>query len=151
MAALALPTHHTRHATMPMSTAPSLAPPADATADDGLEATLSAVETRLSDLGEALRTRDLAGIDRHAASLHIALAAAVDRFCIAVRSGPVAPALRRRLVNASGQVAAQRESLARATSALDRAIDVLMPRDAPACYTPAGDGQRNRIGGSLRA
>jgi hypothetical protein len=117
----------------------------------GLEDTLAAVETRLSDLGEALRTRDLVGIDRHAAGLHMALATAVDTFCIAVRSGPVAPALRRRLVTASGQVAAQRESLARATSALDRAIDVLMPRDAPACYSAAGENKRASFSGSMRA
>jgi hypothetical protein len=116
-----------------------------------LEDTLSAVETRLADLSEALRTRDLGGIDRHAAELHMALATAVDTFCIALRSGPVSPALRRRLVAASGQVAAQRESLARATSALDRAIDVLMPREASAVYAASGDAKRNRIGGSLRA
>ncbi len=117
----------------------------------GLEDTLSAVETRLADLSEALRTRDLAGIDRHAADLHTALATAVDTFCVAVRSGPVSPALRRRLVAASGQVAAQRESLARATSALDRAIDVLMPRDNSGCYSASGDTKRGRIGGGLRA
>ena len=117
----------------------------------GLEDTLTAVETRLADLGESLRTRDLAGIDKHAADLHLALAVAVDTFCIALRSGPVAPALRRRLVAASGQVAAQRESLARATSALDRAIDVLMPRETPACYSKAGDGKAPRVGGGLRA
>ena len=117
----------------------------------GLEDTLSAVETRLADLSEALRTRDLAGIDRHATDLHVALATAVDTFCVAVRSGPVSPVLRRRLVAASGQVAAQRESLARATSALDRAIDVLMPRENSGCYSANGDTKRGRIGGGLRA
>ncbi len=117
-----------------------------ATGTAGLEDMLTAVETRLADLSEALRTRDLGGIDRHAADLHMALATAVDTFCIALRSGPVSPALRRRLVAASGQVAAQRESLARATSALDRAIDVLMPREASSCYSPTGDNKRSRIG-----
>ena len=133
---------------------PAVQTPAPLVAMNGgpvLEDMLTAVETRLSNLGEALRTRDLAGIDGHAADLHMALATAVDTFCIAVRSGPVEPALRRRLVAASGQVAAQRESLARATSALDRAIDVLMPRDAPHCYSPNGDGKRSRTGSSLRA
>ncbi|KNZ34470.1 MAG: hypothetical protein AD742_03210 [Methylibium sp. NZG] len=109
---------------------------------NGLEDTLSAVEMRLAALSEALRTRDLGGIDRQAVELHGALATAVDTFCIAVRSGPVSPALRSRLVAASGQVAAQRESLARATSALDRAIDVLMPREAPAVYAAAGSAKR---------
>ena len=127
-------------------------PPTTANRGVDLDDMLSAVELRLAELGEALRVRDLAGIDGHAAALHMALAAAVDNFCVAVRNGPVSPALRRRLVMASGQVAAQRESLARATSALDRAIDVLMPRDAPALYSMAGEGhkpQRPRSG--LRA
>jgi hypothetical protein len=46
-------------------------------------------------------------------------------------------------VSASGQVAAQRESLARATAALDRAIEVLMPPpEAPAVYSAYGTSQR---------
>ena len=68
------------------------------------------------------------GIDLHAAELHRALASAVTQFSDAAKSGPLPPALRHRLASASGQVAAQRESLARATAALDRAIDVLLPR-----------------------
>jgi hypothetical protein len=136
---------------MSLPAAQSFVQAAVPTRADGLEATLSAVEMRLADLGEALRTRDLAGIDRHAADLHVALAAAVDTFCVAVRNGPVPAALRRRLVTASGQVAAQRESLSRATSALDRAIDVLMPREAPRLYSASGDGKRSHLGGSVRA
>ena len=127
-------------------------PPSAANRGADLDDLLSAVESRLAELGEALRVRDLAGIDHHAAALHMALAAAVDNFCVAVRNGPVSPALRRRLVMASGQVAAQRESLARATSALDRAIDVLMPRDAPALYSMAGEGHKpQRLRSGLRA
>jgi hypothetical protein len=58
-------------------------------------------------------------------------------------------ALRSRLVNASGQVAAQRESLARATAALDRAIDALLPAWTPHLYTPEGAADRARRGGGL--
>ena len=61
-------------------------------------------------------------------------AARSSQFSDAARDGPVPPALRKRLASASGQVAAQRESLARATAALDRAIDVLLPRDAATLY-----------------
>jgi len=107
-----------------------------------LEARLSEVETRLVALGNALRARDPAGIDLHAAELHRALASAVTQFSDAARSGPLPPALRHRLASASGQVAAQRESLARATAALDRAIDVLLPRDALPLYSPAGATDR---------
>ena len=91
--------------------------PADATgASPVLETRLADVESRLGALGAALRARDAAAIDLHAVELHQALAAAVEEFSKAARSGPVPPALRSRLASASGQVAAQRESLARATA-----------------------------------
>ena len=41
-------------------------------------------------------------------------------------------------MRASSQVAAQRESFARATAALDRAIDVLLPREAGGVYSAHG-------------
>jgi len=116
--------------------------------DPSLEDTLAAVESRLAALGEALRARDAVAIDSHATELHRALARAVDHFTRAARSGAVPPTLRRRLASASGQVAAQRESLARATAALDRAIEVLMPSDAPGLYSSQG-GQDRAIRGSV--
>jgi hypothetical protein len=119
--------------------------------DAELEAALAAVELRLSALGEALCVRDSAGIDVHATELHRALATAVDRFAFAAKRGSVPAALRHRLANTSGQVAAQRESLARATAALDRAIDVLMPRDTTALYSTFGGTDRAALGGSILA
>lgn len=110
-----------------------------------LEARLSDVETGLAALGNALRARDPAGIDRHAAELHRALASAVSEFSDAARSGPLPPALRHRLASASGQVAAQRESLARATAALDRAIDVLLPGDSLQLYSAVGSAERGLL------
>lgn len=94
-----------------------------------LEEMLVAVEAELVALGDALCVRDSQAIERHAGELHHALARAVDRFAGAAKEGQVPAVLRHRLAIASGQVAAQRESLARATAALDRAIDVLLPRD----------------------
>jgi hypothetical protein len=118
-------------------------------ADPLLEDTLAAVETRLAALGEALRARDVAAIDSHSTELHRALARAVDHFTRAARSGALPPLLRRRLASASGQVAAQRESLARATAALDRAIEVLMPRDTPALYSSLGSADRGLCRGGV--
>lgn len=120
-------------------------------ADPTLETTLAAVEQRLSALGLALCVRDTVGIDLHSTELHRALAAAVEQFARAAREGTVPPALRHRLANTSGQVAAQRESLARATAALDRAIDVLMPRDGGSLYSTLGNSDRSNLGarGSL--
>jgi hypothetical protein len=115
-----------------------------------LETVLAAVEAQLTALGEALRERDSAGIDLHASELHRALARAIDHFARAARAGSVPAALRHRLASASGQVAAQRESLARATAALDRAIDVLIPRDS-AVYSTYGAAERSGRGGVIQA
>ena len=131
--------------------APRLPAPALAASPE-LEARLSAVESRLAALGQALRSRDAAGIDLHASELHRALASAVSQFSDAAKTGPLPPALRARLAEASGQVAAQRESLARATAALDRAIDVLLPRDGSALYSPYGAADRGMFkSGVIRA
>jgi hypothetical protein len=102
-----------------------------------LEAALTQVEQRLASFGEALRDGDARALDRQAGELQRALAAAVQRFAHAAKRGAVPLALRQRLAAASGHVAAQRESLARATAALDRAIDALLPVDTgAAALTP---------------
>jgi hypothetical protein len=118
-----------------------------------LEVALEAVERHLGALGAALRDRDASAIERHAADLHRALALAIHRFAHASRhQGGVPQALRQRLAVAGGQVAAQRESLARATAALDRAIDVLMPAPLPAAvYGKAGMTERAATSGCLHA
>lgn len=117
-----------------------------------LETTLGAVEARLAALGSAVLGHDSAAIEDEAAGLHRALAAAVHHFSRAARAGGVPAPLRRRLAAASGQVAAQRESMARATASLDRAIDVLLPSPAgSSVYTAAGNATRAGSGGSLIA
>lgn len=92
-----------------------------------LEPLLQRVEQRLVDLQSALGARDMPCIELHASELQRALATAVEAFVQAARQGGVPMALRRRLAKAGAQIAAQRDALARATAALDRAIDVLMP------------------------
>ncbi len=110
-----------------------------------LESLLAAVETELSDLGSALHRRDSSAIEQHAQALRVALEQAVDGFSRAARgSQGVPPALRHRLMNASGEVAAQRESLARATVALDHAMDVLMPAGAGSSNLYGAQGQLTR-------
>ncbi|HLL18679.1 MAG TPA: hypothetical protein VK439_07850 [Rubrivivax sp.] len=112
---------------------------------------LQAVEDSLTALGLALHHRDSQAVDQVAAELHAALAAAVDHFSRAAKTGGVPPLLRRRLALASGQVAAQREALARATASLDRAMDVLIPRPAAAAsalYSAAGGAERSALPGA---
>jgi hypothetical protein len=117
-----------------------------------LEAPLAAVEARLGALRVALVSQNLQAIDTEATALHRALAAAVHHFSRAARQGGVPAPLRQRLAVASGQVAAQREALARATAALDRAIDVLLPaQPAGMVYNDSGNATRNGLGGGLSA
>ena len=122
--------------------------------ESALEAPLAAVENGLNALSMALHRQDAPAVERVAAELHTALAAAVDQFGRAAKSGGVPPSMRRRLALAGGQVAAQREALARATASLDRAIDVLLPRlpAQTALYSAGGSRARpTSQGGSLLA
>jgi hypothetical protein len=116
-----------------------------------LETPLAAVEQRLAALGTALQRNDARAIESEANELHRALAAAIHHFSRAAREGDVPLALRRRLAMASGQVAAQREALARATAALDRAIDVLLPPQAGGVYAASGSAERGATGAGLLA
>lgn len=121
---------------------------------DNLDATVSAVELRLMALSDALRERDASAVERQADDLHKALAKAVSAFMHAARHGGVPDDMRHRLATASAQVARQREALARATAALDRAIDVLMPgpQGGGKVYTASGlHESAARSGGSLSA
>ncbi len=116
-----------------------------------LETPLAAVEDRLAALGGAMCRNDADAIESEAAALHRALAAAIEHFSRAAREGRVPAPLRQRLALASGQVAAQREALARATASLDRAIDVLLPGLGGSVYASAGSADRAAHSGSLLA
>lgn len=117
-----------------------------------LEQSVEQVESRLMALGEALRVHHAEAVETEAAALQRALAVAVDQLRRSARSGQVSPQLRQRLARASGHVAAQRESLARASAALDRAIDVLLPSPAPSvAYSAAGLSERPAHSGLVRA
>ena len=113
---------------MPLPRVPTPLASAGCAGDGALEHALGALESRLATLGEALRVPDEPAIAQHACELQRALAQAIDQFSQAAERGPVALGLRRRLAAASGQVAAQRNALAQATAALDRAIETLLPR-----------------------
>ena len=120
-----------------------------------LEAPIAEVETALSSLGLALHQQDADAVVRAADTLHAALARAVAQVGRAAGNGGVPQPLRKRLAVAGGQVAAQREALARATASLDRAIDVLIPDFAKApvgsFYSPGGLNDRPAGRGSLLA
>lgn len=112
-------------------------------ADTDLERSLAEIEHRLFALGEALRLHRTDAVASESAELQRALAGAIDPLRRCARGGLLPLPLRQRLAMASGQVAAQRESLARAGAALDRAIDVLLPAATPrGAYSAAGISAR---------
>jgi hypothetical protein len=118
-----------------------------------LETALSEVEKQLDALGQALKDHDPAATELAATELHQALTRAVRHVGHAGQNG-VPPALRRRLAMATGLVAAQRDAVARATSLLDRAIDVLLPttpQAAPSVYGALGTTQRPASSGLAQA
>jgi hypothetical protein len=110
-----------------------------------LEDAVATIEARLAALGTALRDRDALAIEAGSQALQRAFSSAIHRFTAAARHADGVPLpLRRRLAVARAQVAAQRETLARANAALDRAMNVLLPPDWPApAY--AADGARARV------
>jgi hypothetical protein len=120
-----------------------------------LEMPIAEVENALTALGMALHQQDADAVVLAADTLHAALARAVVQVGRAARNGGVPQPLRHRLAVAGGQVAAQREALARATASLDRAIDVLIPGfgNAPASkfYSAGGLNDRPAGRGSLLA
>lgn len=121
-------------------------------ARDTLEQSVEQVEGRLLALGEALCAHRAEAVEAEAAGLQRALAAAMDQMRRSARDGRLSPQLRQRLALASGRVAAQRESLARASAALDRAIDVLLPTPAPrGAYSAAGLNERPSCSGMVQA
>jgi hypothetical protein len=120
--------------------------------DTELEQSVARLESRLAALGDALRVHHAETVAREATELQRALAAAVEQLRRSARAGQLSPRLRERLALASGHVAAQRESLARASAALDRAIDVLLPSPAPrVAYSAVGLSERPAHSGVMRA
>ena len=127
--------------------------PLDGPAEAELEPLVAAVEQGLLNLTASLRGRDALRIEQSATALHQALGEAVQACVQAARLGLLPEPLRRRLASASAQLARRRESLSRATAALDRAIDVLMPGAQPAgrIYRANGLAEPLRRPGGLSA
>jgi len=109
-----------------------------------LEAALTAVEQAIAMLGQSLTRNDAVAVEAAANDLQAAMRAAMTRFAQVAKRGTMPPVLRKRFALASGQVAAQREALFRATTALDQALEILIPRPATdsSVYCAQGASQR---------
>ncbi len=123
-----------------------------AVSDNELETVLQRIEQHQDDLQSALGARDMPCIELHAGELQRALSQAIERFRRAARARATPLDLRRRLALAGAQVTAQRDALARATAALDRAIDALLPSSSGAAvYSAPGPHGPRRSPTALQA
>jgi oligoendopeptidase F len=104
---------------------------------------LAELETALSLVQQALKQQDAALLEQQAVAVQRLMAEALDQ----ARQQPIEAGLRQRLAACGAQMAAQRQALFRATAALDRAIDVLMPREATGLYGESGRAVRQRSSG----
>ena len=118
-----------------------------------LDDAIGQIEAHVAALGAALRDRDSHALEAATQTLQRALAASIQRFAAAARSaGGVPLPLRRRIAVINGQVGAQREQLARASAALERALAVLAAGAAPAAtYGQGGQADRAASGDFLSA
>lgn len=120
------------------------------TAEDPVHRRLEQIELRLRGLSDALRGTDAAALDEAAIALRKALGQAIGDLRPAVTDSGISATLRNRILLAEAEVTAQREALARATAALERAIGLLLPNTA-AAYEASGSGQRPPSLGSVTA
>lgn len=122
-------------------------------ADESLELTLEALEVRLAALQLAMLDGDTIGIESESNALRQQLATAAPSLTKAAEDGRLPRPLRRQLAQASARVAAQREALARALGALDRAIDVLVLHNqgGSGLYAAEGVTERMTVGAKAQA
>ena len=116
-----------------------------------LELALASVEQSIAGLGHALTLNDSDAVEAAATELQATMRAAMERFAQVAKRGTMPPALRRRFAMASGQVAAQREALIRATTALDQALEILIPRPAASTSVYSAQGATGRGPGRMIA
>jgi hypothetical protein len=109
------------------------------------------VEQAIATLGMTLTRQDANAIEAAAGELQAAMRAALEHFAQVARGGIMPPALRKRFAMASGQVAAQREALFRATNALDQALDILIPKAPSAASVYSAQGNSGRGPGQMIA
>ena len=109
-----------------------------------LEVSLAAVELAIATLGQTLTQHDITAVEAASTALHDAMRAAMSQFAQAARRGNMPVALRSRFAIASGQIAAQREALIRATSLVQQNLEILIPRPMAetSVYSANGASQR---------
>lgn len=109
---------------------------------------VQALEATLAQAQQALTQRDALLLEEQASRVQSLMAQALQL----ARGAPLEAVLRQRLARCGAQMAAQRQALFRASTALDRAMEVLMPAEPTGLYGETGRALRQRSrGGSMTA
>ncbi|HEX4510725.1 MAG TPA: hypothetical protein VH328_11610 [Burkholderiaceae bacterium] len=109
-----------------------------------LDSAIALLELQVAAMSRALVAQDPAAAEAAAAELRNSLRTAMAPFAQAQRAGALRPDLRRRLARASGQIAAQREGVARASTVLDQTLTAMLPQpEAPLVYSAQGGSKRS--------
>lgn len=116
---------------------------ASAPAQDPIAPLLAALESALEGVHQALVQQDSQALEQHSQAVQGLMSDALAQ----ARDGHLSLPLRQRLAQAGAQMAAHRVSLSRASTALDRAIDVLMPAESIGLYGEAGKTLKRRSSG----
>jgi hypothetical protein len=113
--------------------------------DNDIDGALQQVQARLAAMADALGQDQAESLAAAAVELQRALEPLR-------RAGRLPPERRRQLAELAADTAAQRESVARASAGLQRAINVLLPGHAPgAAYAADGSQPRQAHSGWTRA
>ena len=116
-----------------------------------LDVSLAAVELAIATLGQTLAQTYITAIEAASAALHEAMRTAMNQFAQLARRGAMPVALRTRFAIANGQIAAQREALFRATSRVEKNLEILIPRPMAQTSVYSASGASGRGPGRMIA
>lgn len=127
---------------VPRTNAPASNPGVNALAqplNEALSQTLDEIEQYLEQINQAMLDNVPVVLEEQSHALHQRLIHAIDLFqAVARQPDPIPRALQERLMKLNAQVIAQRNALHRATSALDRLVNMLLPQEGAPAYAVKG-------------
>lgn len=118
-----------------------------------LSAHVTDIEECLGALDAALVSGDSSTIDQVGKQLQRSLADSLAAFRHAVHEGkaPISPELKQRLVLAQARITAQQALVHRSGTAIERTLDILLPRDQSPTYEAPVQGTASRVASAYRS
>ena len=118
-----------------------------------LSAHMADIEQRLADLDAALVSGDTAAVERVGQQLQRSLADSLAAFRHATHEGklPLSQDMRQRLTLAQARIMGQQALAHRAGAAIERTLNILLPRDDAPTYGALGQSPAARAAGAYRS